>query len=213
MYSSKEIIEKFWTYIDEDYTGYWNDDQIQRFADNALWNMVEMKSRQAGFTDKIDDELMPITREVSGTLASGRINLDGINYRKLDWLTADYGKGERRVTPMTSTERGDMYSDGTHKYPKYSKYSNAGVRYLLLEPTTRIGGGNPTYSLKLYVEPSFNDLTRIVANSSNVNYQTPLKWTAKFTELIIDEMVKLAAQTIQEAGYSNAAQANEQMNP
>lgn len=207
MYNSKEVIEKFWTYIDEVYTGYWESDQLQRFADKALWNMVERKSGIEGYYDSIDDQLMPITRVATGS-ASGSINLTSVNYRKLGFLELDYGHGARQCTPNSLSEKGDVYSSGSIKYPKYYRYSNAGSNMFNIEPSN-----TATYSMLYFVEPSFDDNTRIVADPLDIKYETDLRWSNKFIELVIDEMVRIASDSIQDQYYSAAAANAERVNP
>lgn len=207
MYNSKEVIEKFWTYIDEVYTGYWESDQLQRFADKALWNMVERKSGLEGYFDSIDDQLMPITRLATGAVI-GTINLTTPNYRKLGFLEVDYGHGNRQATPNQISEKGDVYSSGTAKYPKYFRYSSGGSNFFNVEPSL-----SGTYNMLYFVEPSFDDNTRIVADPLDIKYETDLRWSNKFIELVIDEMVKIASDSIQDQYYSAAAANSERTNP
>ena len=207
MYSSKEVIEKFWTYIDEAYTGYWEEPQLQAFADKALWNIVERKSGIEGYYDSVDDQLMPITRILSGS-TSGTINLSASNYRKLGYLELDYGHGFRQTSPNLLSERGDVYSSGSVKYPKYFRYSDAGVNYFNIEPAI-----TASYSMVYFVEPSFSDNTRIVADSADPQYETDLRWSNKFLELVIDEMVNIASVSIQDQFYAAASQSAERTNP
>lgn len=207
MYSSKEVIEKFWTYIDEVYTGYWEDEQLQAFADKALWNIVERKSGVEGYFDSVDDQLMPITRLATGS-ASGSISLSAINYRKLGFLELNYGKGPRQATPNSLSEKGDVYSSGTVKYPKFYRYSAGAANTFNIEPAS-----SATYSMLYFVEPSFSENTRIVADPADPQYETDLRWSNKFIELVIDEMVNIASTSIQDQFYAASAQNAERVNP
>lgn len=172
-----------------------------------MWNIVERKSGVEGYFDSIDDQLMPITRLATGS-TSGSIDLSAVGYRKLGFLELNYGKGPRQATPNLLSEKGDIYSSGTAKYPKYYRYSTSGVNTFNIEPAT-----SATYSMIYFVEPSFLENTRIVANPADPQYETDLRWSNKFIELVIDEMVNIASTSIQDQFYAASAQNAERVNP
>jgi hypothetical protein len=201
-YTTTQIKEKFWTYIDEYYTGYWDNSRLTYIFQKALNNIIESKLNFEGSTDKIDDELTPLRREVTGT--SLPITLSVIQYKKLGSLLVDYGKGYRTCTPTKSNEIGSVYSKGTVRSPKYKTVNDAGTLKINVEP---IGAIN--YFFTYYKNPLVSDGTDIDFTISSYDVLYP----NKLIELIIEEASKIAGQIIREQELQVTSQQNEQLNP
>lgn len=202
-YTTTQIKEKFWTYIDEYYTGYWDNTRLTYIFQKALNNIIESKLNFEGSTDKVDDELTPLRREVTGT--SLPITLSAIQYKKLGSLLVNYGKGFRQCTPTKSNEIGSIYSTGTARYPKYKTINDAGVLKLNVEPAT----GVTNYFFTYYKAP-------LVAEGTDINFTVSsydVLYPNKLIELIIEEASKIAGQIIREQELQVSSQQNEQLNP
>lgn len=202
-YTTTQIKEKFWTYIDEYYTGYWDNTRLTYIFQKALNNIIESKLEFEGSTDKIDDELTPIRKELTGSAAT--IDLVSINYKKYGSLLVDYGKGFRTCTPTKSNEIGSVYSTGTARHPKYKTINDAGTLKLKIEPATGIS----SYFFTYYKTPLVADGTDIDFTIASYNVVYP----NKLIELIIEEASKIAGQIIREQELVVTSQQNEQLNP
>lgn len=205
-YTTNQIKEKFWTYIDEYYTGYWNDQRLTYMFQKAVNNIIESKLNFEGSTDKIDDELSPLRVQVSGAgVISSLANLSNINYKKFGSLTVDYGHGQRVCTPVKLNENGSIYSTGTQRYPKYMMLNNAGTIGMSVYPSAGITDAVFIY----YKAPKVSDGTDIDFTISSYTVLYP----NKLVELIIEEASKIAGQIIREQELQASSQQNEQLNP
>lgn len=205
-YTTNQIKKKFWTYIDEYYTGYWDNERLTYIFQKAVNNIIESKLNFEGSTDKIDDELSALRTHVSGNGSGIPLLLNGsLNYKKLGSLLVDYGNGHRVCTPVKLNENGSIYSTGTKRYPKYKTLNDAGYLKLLVEPAT----GIVSYDFTYYKSPSVSDLTDISFTVDEYQVLYP----DKLVELIIEEASKIAGQIIREQELQASSLQNEQLNP
>jgi len=205
-YTTNQIKEKFWTYIDEYYTGYWDSQRLTYIFQKAVNNIIESKLNFEGSTDKVDDELAPLRVETTNTFTGDfKLSLDAINYKKFGSLLVNYGYGLRVCTPMKLNENGSIYSTGTQRYPKYRTINESGTVKLILEPLT----GVSSYNFIYYKAPSVSDGTDISFTVSDYT----VKYPNKLVELIIEEASKIAGQIIREQELQNSSLQNEQLNP
>lgn len=205
-YTTNQIKQKFWTYIDEYYTGYWDNQRLTYIFQKAVNNIIESKLNFEGSTDKIDDELAPLRVEVSNTNSGDfSLSINSLKYKKFGSLLVDYGHGYRVCTPVKLNENGSIYSTGTERYPKYKTLNNAGSLVLTVEPKAGISQYNFTY----YKAPSVAEYTDIDFTISDYTVLYP----NKLVELIIEDASKIAGQIIREQELQASSLQNEQLNP
>lgn len=205
-YTTNQIKQKFWTYIDEYYTGYWDNQRLTYIFQKAVNNIIESKLNFEGSTDKIDDELAPLRVEVSNTNSGDfSLSINTLKYKKFGSLLVDYGHGYRVCTPVKLNENGSIYSTGTERYPKYRTLNNAGSLALTVEPKSGVSQYNFTY----YKAPSVAEYTDIDFTISDYTVLYP----NKLVELIIEDASKIAGQIIREQELQASSLQNEQLNP
>lgn len=177
-----DVKEKFETAYDEAYSGYFSDPELQLILNTSLNNLYERKLEEFAADDKITDEMLPFTKQVTVTPTAG--NLVDISasstavpdYKKLLNVRATYQVGtnlyQKRATELKMVNKYNFYGSGDVRYPKYEKLDNN----LVIHPTTV---ACTSAVIDYIVLPQPIDVTDSV---------TTLLYTNKFIEALVVEM-------------------------
>lgn len=197
-YTMTQVRNKFLTYIDEDFTGYFDNDVLTRIGQKAVQNWLVQKIAEFQATQKVTEDVRPVVKTVTLTsvstppIASGN-SVDIANatlaYKELIVALCIYSGStvQRRAEPQLYTERGSFYSSGITRYPKYRRANNL----MYFEPSTTV---ITSIEFTYFKEPLVADLTDLDFTIASYT----LAWPNKAVEEIINEMKLIAYDIIRD---------------
>lgn len=197
-----DVKRKYNTFLDEAYTGYFNNVALTDIFQKACLNIIEQKLEHEGSTDKIDHELNPLRFKTS--FIGSSLTLSSIDYHKFGSLSVDFGNGPRMSMPLKLAENNSVYSEGTKRYPKHYEYNDGSNHIIDIYPNS-VDANNELF---YYKKP-------LVSNGTQFDFTIAdydIKYTDKLIDLIISEALLISGNIMREQAISITSFQNEQNN-
>lgn len=204
-FTNAQIKSAFQILLDESYSAYFSDTDLNAIFQKAVEQVIMQKMNLFQQGEKISDDLIPLIKTVTLNSASTPavssnsfdITNTTLNYRReVSILVTFTGSSTQRVaTPLYYAERGDPFSTGTQRNPKYRRSNNL----MIIEPST------PTISsieFSYFKAPKVSEFTQIDFGEAHTS-----AYSDKVVQEIINEAMKIAAENMREDSmYQMASQ-------